>query len=140
MSDTLTMTEQEILDQIQREVAENRVFVFMKGTPEMPRCGFSNQVVQILNHLNVEYGARDVLTDPRIREVLSGWSQWPTIPQVFVDGELIGGCDITTELFQNGELQKLVGSEAARRHDAGSLRDDVVVMALERNEAPPVTP
>ena len=113
MSDTLTMTEQEVLDQIQREVAENRVFVFMKGTPEMPRCGFSNQVVQILNHLSVEYGARDVLTDPRIREVLSGWSQWPTIPQVFVDGELIGGCDITTELFQNGELQKLVGSEAA---------------------------
>jgi monothiol glutaredoxin len=113
MSDTLTMTEQEILDQIQREVADTHVFVFMKGTPEMPRCGFSNQVVQILNHLNVDYGARDVLTDPRIREVLSGWSQWPTIPQVFVDGELIGGCDITTELFQNGELHKIVGSEAA---------------------------
>ena len=59
------MTEQEILDQIRREVADNHVFVFMKGTPEMPRCGFSNQVVQILNHLNVDYGARDVLTDPR---------------------------------------------------------------------------
>jgi len=113
MSDTLTMTEEEILDQIRREVSDNRVFVFMKGTPEMPRCGFSNQVVQILNHVKVEYGARDVLTDPRIREVLGAWSQWPTIPQVFVDGELIGGCDITTELFQSGKLQKLLGSEAA---------------------------
>jgi monothiol glutaredoxin len=110
MSDTLAMTEDEILDTIKRETSDNRVFLFMKGTPEMPRCGFSNQVVQILNHLGVEYGARDVLTDPRIREVLSGWSEWPTIPQLFVDGELVGGCDITTELFQNGELQKIVGA------------------------------
>jgi monothiol glutaredoxin len=108
MSDTLTMTDEEILEQIKREVGGNRVFLYMKGTPEMPRCGFSNQVVQILNHLDVEYGARDVLTDPRIRGVLSEWSEWPTIPQLFVDGELVGGCDITTELFQNGELQKLV--------------------------------
>jgi monothiol glutaredoxin len=112
MSDTLTMTDEEILDTIKRETSENRVFLFMKGTPEMPRCGFSNQVVQILNHLGVEYGARDVLTDPRIREVLAGWSEWPTIPQLFVDGELVGGCDITTELFQRGELQKIVGAEA----------------------------
>jgi len=111
MSDTLTMSETEILDQIKSEVSSNKVFVFMKGTPEMPRCGFSNQVVQILNHLGVEYGARDVLTDPRIRMVLSGWSDWPTIPQVFVDGELVGGCDITTELFQSGELKKIVGAE-----------------------------
>ena len=108
MSDTLTLSDQEILEQIQREVADSRVFVFMKGTPEMPRCGFSSQVVQILNHLGVEYGARDILTDPRIRMVLGEWSQWPTIPQVFVAGELVGGCDITTELFQSGELQKMV--------------------------------
>jgi monothiol glutaredoxin len=112
MSDTLTMSEDEILDQIKSEVTGNRVFVYMKGTPEMPRCGFSNQVVQILNHLGVEYGARDVLTDPRIRMVLSGYSDWPTIPQLFVDGELVGGCDITTELFQSGELKKIVGAEA----------------------------
>ena len=112
MSDTLTMSEQEILDAIQSEVAGNKVFLYMKGTPEMPRCGFSNQVVQILNHLGVEYGARDILVDPRIRVVLSGWSDWPTIPQLFVDGKLVGGCDIVTEMFQEGELQPLVGAEA----------------------------
>lgn len=111
MSDTLTMSDEEILDQIKSEVTANHVFVYMKGTPEMPRCGFSNQVVQIMNHLGVEYGARDVLTDPRIRMVLAGWSDWPTIPQVFVNGELVGGCDITTELFQSGELKKIVGAE-----------------------------
>ncbi|HWH13793.1 MAG TPA: Grx4 family monothiol glutaredoxin [Miltoncostaeaceae bacterium] len=110
MTDTLTMTDEEILEQIKREVSGNHVFLYMKGTPEMPRCGFSNQVVQILNHLGVEYGARDILTDPRIRMVLSEYSEWPTIPQLFVDGELVGGCDITTELFQRGELQKLVGA------------------------------
>ena len=87
MSDTMTMTDQEILDQIKAEVAENRVFLYMKGVPEMPRCGFSNQVVQILNHLGVEYGSRDILVDPRIRQVLSGWSDWPTIPQLFVRRE-----------------------------------------------------
>ena len=110
MTDTLTLTEQEILDQIPSEVAENKVFLYMKGTPEMPRCGFSNQVVQILNHLGVEYGARDILVDPRIRQVLSGWSDWPTIPQLFVNGKLVGGCDIVTEMFQEGELQPLVGA------------------------------
>lgn len=112
MSDTLTMSEEQILDQIKREVSDNRVFVFMKGTPEMPRCGFSNQVVQILNHLGVEYGARDILTDPRIRVVLSQWSDWPTTPQLFIDGELVGGCDITTEMFNSGELQKLLGQNS----------------------------
>ena len=112
MTDTLAMTEQEILDQITSEVAANRVFLYMKGVPEMPRCGFSNQVVQILNHVGVEYGSRDILVDPRIREVLSGWSDWPTIPQLFVGGKLVGGCDIVTEMFQEGELQQLLGTEA----------------------------
>ena len=83
----------------------------MKGTPEMPRCGFSNQVVQILNHVGVDYGARDILVDPRIRVVLSSWSEWPTIPQLFVDGELVGGCDIVTEMFASGELADVVGVE-----------------------------
>ena len=110
MTETLTLSEQEILDQIQAEVAANKVFLYMKGTPEQPRCGFSNQVVQILNHLGVEYGARDILVDPRIRQVLSGWSDWPTIPQLFVDGKLVGGCDIVTEMFEEGELQPLVGA------------------------------
>ena len=108
MSDTITMSEQEILGQIQSEVGDNRVFLYMKGTPDAPRCGFSNQVVQILNIVGAEYGARDILADPRIREVLSSWSDWPTIPQLFVDGKLVGGCDITTEMYQAGELQELL--------------------------------
>lgn len=108
-TDTLTMSEEQILDQIRAEVAENRVFLYMKGTPDMPRCGFSNQVVQILNILGVEYGARDILVDPRLRVVLSDWSEWPTIPQLFVDGKLVGGCDIVTEMYQDGELQELLG-------------------------------
>lgn len=108
MSDMTEMTEQEILDGITSEVAENRVFLYMKGTPDQPMCGFSNQVVQILNHLGADYGARDILPDPRIRQVLSSWSDWPTIPQLFVDGKLVGGCDIATEMFQAGELQELL--------------------------------
>jgi monothiol glutaredoxin len=110
-TDVSTLTDEQILEQITSEVAASRVFLYLKGTPEMPRCGFSNQVVQILNHLGVEYGSRDILADPRIRQVLSGWSDWPTIPQLFVDGKLVGGCDIVTEMFQEGELQPLVGAE-----------------------------
>lgn len=108
MTDTLSLTDAELLDQITSEVAEHRVFLYMKGTPDEPRCGFSNQVVQILKLTGAEFGARDVLPDPRIREVLSSWSEWPTIPQLFVDGKLVGGCDITTELYQSGELKELV--------------------------------
>ncbi len=113
MTDTIAMTEAEILDQIQREVADHRIFLYMKGTPEMPACGFSFRVVQILNHLGVDYGARNVLEDPRVRQVLSSWSDWPTIPQLFVDGKLVGGCDIVTEMFQDGELQKVLPGVAA---------------------------
>lgn len=111
MSDTLTMSEVEILDQIKGEVDGNRVFLYMKGTPDEPRCGFSNQVVQILNHVGSDYDARDILADPRIRVVLSEWSNWPTIPQLFVDGKLVGGCDIVTEMFQEGELQQALGAD-----------------------------
>lgn len=111
MSDTLTMTDAEILDQIKAETTNNRVFLYLKGTPDAPRCGFSNQVVQILNITGAEFGSRDVLADPRIREVLSDYSDWPTIPQLFVDGKLVGGCDITTEMYQSGELQELLGAK-----------------------------
>lgn len=110
MSNTLTMSETEILDQIKGEVTDNRVFLYMKGVPDEPRCGFSSQVVQILSHLDVDYEARDILVDPRIRAVLSEWSDWPTIPQLFVDGKLVGGCDIVTEMFQDGELQQVLGA------------------------------
>lgn len=113
MTDMITMTEEEILGQIQQETSENRVFLYMKGTPDAPRCGFSNQVVMILSHVGAEYEARDILVDPRIRQVLSEWSDWPTIPQLFVDGKLVGGCDIVTEMFQEGELEPVLKAPAA---------------------------
>jgi monothiol glutaredoxin len=110
MSDVSTMTEDEILEAIKSEVAANRVFLYMKGTPDAPACGFSMRVVQILELVGVEYGSRNILEDPRVRMVLSQWSDWPTIPQLFVDGKLVGGCDIVTELYQDGELQQMLPS------------------------------
>ncbi len=112
MSDMLTMTDEEILAQIKSEVGENCVFLYMKGTKDQPMCGFSNQVVQILNHLGADYEARDILPDPRIRQVLSEYSDWPTIPQLFVDGKLVGGCDIVTEMFQAEELKPVIDGAA----------------------------
>jgi monothiol glutaredoxin len=85
-------------------IAENRVIVFMKGTPEAPGCGFSARTVAALQALEVPFAAVDVLPDPRIRQELSAISEWPTIPQLFVGGELIGGCDIVTEMYESGEL------------------------------------
>ena len=89
---------------IETLVASSPIFVFMKGSKLMPQCGFSNNVVQILNHYGVEYKDINVLTDPNIRLKLSEHSGWPTIPQLFVKGELIGGADITNELHQSGQL------------------------------------
>ncbi len=113
MSDITTMTEEQILDQIKSEVTGNRVFLYMKGTPEAPGCGFSMRVVQILEQVGTEYKSRDILEDARVRQMLSGWSDWPTIPQLFLDGKLVGGCDIVTELFQDGELQPMLQPAAA---------------------------
>lgn len=93
---------------IEKLIADNKIMVFMKGTKMMPQCGFSNQVVQILNILGVPYETLDVLADPEIREGIKAYSNWPTIPQVYINKEFIGGCDIMTELYQNGELQQMV--------------------------------
>ena len=97
---------------IEHAISEHRVILFMKGTPEQPMCGFSARTVAILESLGQPFAAVDVLPDPRIREELSALSNWPTIPQLFVDGELIGGCDIVTEMYQSGELQQTLGLEA----------------------------
>jgi monothiol glutaredoxin len=105
------MTNEQIRGEIKRAIEEERVMLFMKGTPDMPRCGFSARVAQILNASKVEYAAMDILPDPRIREELSGLSGWPTIPQLFVDGELVGGADIVTEMFETGELAEALGTE-----------------------------
>ncbi|MFD2678982.1 Grx4 family monothiol glutaredoxin [Camelimonas lactis] len=93
--------------QIDNEVKSNDVVLFMKGTPDFPQCGFSGQVAQILGYLGVTYKGVNVLADAAVREGIKAYSNWPTIPQLYVKGEFIGGCDIVREMFQAGELQEL---------------------------------
>ncbi len=102
------MSEQAVHDWIRKAVANNDVVVFMKGTKTFPQCGFSAQVAQILAHMGVDYKDINVLEDMGIREGIKSFSQWPTIPQVYVKGEFVGGCDIVREMFQQGELQQLL--------------------------------
>src|SRR5215211_1975525 len=105
------MTNTEIREFIDNAIKENPVMLFMKGTPHQPACGFSARTSACLNALGVKYAALDILPDPRIREELSGLSGWPTIPQLFVGGELVGGCDIVTEMYETGELAEKLGVE-----------------------------
>ena len=98
----------DLKEQIQSTIDDNMVVLYMKGTKEMPMCGFSNSVVQVMNSYGIPYVDVNVLTDPEIRMNLSEISNWPTIPQLFIEGELVGGCDITLELHQSGELKKLL--------------------------------
>ena len=112
------MTNEEIHDFIENAIGENRVMLFMKGTPEQPACGFSMRTSAALNALGVEYAALDILPDPRIRQELSAISNWPTIPQLFVEGELIGGCDIVTEMYESGELAELLGVDQPDEDEA----------------------
>jgi len=93
-----------IREAIAEAIGEHKVILFMKGTPEAPACGFSARTVAILQELEAPFAAVDVLPDPRIRQELSAISSWPTIPQLFIDGELVGGCDIVTEMYESGEL------------------------------------
>ena len=93
-----------IRDAITEAIAEHKVILFMKGTPEAPACGFSARTVAALQDLETPFAAVDILPDPRIRQELSAISNWPTVPQLFVDGELIGGCDIVMEMYESGEL------------------------------------
>jgi len=103
------MTDQNpIRDAIQQAISEHPVLLFMKGTPEAPACGFSARTVGALQALDAPFAAVDILPDPRIRQELSALSNWPTIPQLFVDGELVGGCDIVTEMYESGELADLL--------------------------------
>ena len=94
-----------INDFIDNEVKSNPVVLFMKGTPDFPQCGFSGQVVQILNYLGIDYKGHNVLASDDLRQGIKDYSQWPTVPQLYVKGEFIGGCDIVREMFQAGELQ-----------------------------------
>ena len=97
-----------IKDQIQEDIKKNKVIVYMKGMPDSPQCGFSAQVVNILKSYQVPFAARNVLDDQQLRQGIKDFTQWPTIPQVFIQGEFIGGCDIITEMHNNGELEKLL--------------------------------
>lgn len=97
-----------VKERIDQLINQHKIMVFMKGTKLMPQCGFSNNVVQILNTLGVSYETVNVLDDPELRQGIKDYSNWPTIPQVYVNGEFIGGSDVMIELYQNGELQQMV--------------------------------
>ncbi|NHN85965.1 Grx4 family monothiol glutaredoxin [Acetobacter musti] len=96
---------------IQSLIEENPVMLFMKGTADFPQCGFSSRVVQILNHIGVPFKTENVLSDPELREGIKVFSDWPTIPQLYIKGEFIGGCDIVSEMAQSGELQSLLAEK-----------------------------
>ncbi len=97
-----------VFERIKQEITDNDVVVFMKGTPVFPQCGFSATVVQVLTHLGVRFKGIDVLQDPGLRQGVKDFTSWPTIPQLYVKGEFVGGCDIIREMFQSGELQQLL--------------------------------
>src|SRR5581483_7017686 len=124
------MSDNSMRDAIQSAIDENPVLLFMKGTPEQPACGFSARTVAMLQSLGRPFAAVDILPDPRIRQELSALSNWPTIPQLFVDGELIGGCDIVTEMYQSGELQEVLGLDEAPAQEPP---------AAESAQAPPLS-
>ena len=98
--------------EIEQDVKNNKVMLYMKGTPESPMCGFSAQVVNILRSYEIPFAAKNVLESPDLRQGIKDYTDWPTIPQVFIDGQFMGGCDIITEMHQNGELAKLLGKTA----------------------------
>ena len=98
----------DILQKIESEVKSNKVVIFMKGTKDAPQCGFSAAVVDVFKMLGVDFVTEDVLADNELREGVKKYTNWPTIPQVFIDGKFIGGCDITRELFQTGELKNML--------------------------------
>jgi monothiol glutaredoxin len=118
-------------EQIENAISENPVILFMKGTPDQPMCGFSARTVAILQSVGQPFAAVNILPDPRIRAELSSLSNWPTIPQLFIDGELVGGCDIITEMYESGELHQALGL------DNGAT--DEPAPAPETAQAPPLT-
>ncbi len=102
------MSDQDTFDRIRQEISTNDVVLFMKGTKAFPQCGFSGRVTQILNHMGITFRDINVLEDQAIREGIKQFTNWPTIPQLYVKGEFVGGADIITEMFQSGELEELV--------------------------------
>jgi monothiol glutaredoxin len=103
----------DVMEKIKKQVDENPIVLYMKGTPQMPSCGFSSRTAQALQGCGVEFAYVNILADPEIFENLPRFADWPTFPQLYINGELIGGCDITLELFQKGELQKMTKEAAS---------------------------
>ena len=106
------MSDAPIEDRIRKEIAGNAVMLYMKGTAMFPQCGFSARVVQILNHVGVPFATANVLEDAELRDGIKQFSNWPTVPQLYVNGEFVGGCDIVTEMFQSGELAPMLKQAA----------------------------
>ena len=119
-----------IRDAIAEAIRDNQTILFMKGTPDAPACGFSARTVAALQALDAPFAAVDILPDPRIRQELSAISNWPTIPQLFFEGELVGGCDIVLEMFESGELAQTLGAEQA---------DGAVAVAQDDGGAAPLS-
>ena len=109
------MMEKTIHDRIRESIETSDVVLFMKGTPLFPQCGFSSRAVAILDHLGVEYASHDVLADPELRQGIKDFSSWPTVPQLYVKGEFIGGSDIMMEMYESGELQAMLDSNGVPR-------------------------
>ena len=107
----------DVLDRIRKTVSDNSVVLYMKGTPQFPMCGFSSRAAQALKTVGAQFASVNVLEDPEVRANLPRYSNWPTFPQLFINGELIGGCDIALELYESGELQRMV-AEAAKQATA----------------------
>jgi monothiol glutaredoxin len=125
----MSTVEQQISEEIQKAISGNEVILFMKGTPDQPRCGFSARTVAALEALGAPFAAVDILPDPRIRQQLSALSNWPTIPQLFVKGELVGGADIVAEMYESGELADVLGVD--RRAGAAPGGDDNAPLTIE---------
>ena len=105
------MVDQNVKDRIEQDINGNDVVLYMKGTPVFPQCGFSAAVVQVLSHVGVKFKGINILEDPGLRQGLKEFSNWPTFPQLYVKGELVGGCDIVREMYENGELQQLLADK-----------------------------
>ena len=112
------MSDNPIFEQIKQETADNEVVLFMKGSPTFPQCGFSAVAVEILNRLGVPFKGIDVLADPAIRQGIKDFSDWPTIPQLYVKGEFVGGCDIMREMYESGELDTFMTDQQVAREEA----------------------
>jgi monothiol glutaredoxin len=104
----------EVIERIQSAITDNRICIFMKGNRNFPMCGFSAATIEVFEQLAVPYGTVDVLSDPELRDGIKVYSNWPTIPQVYVDGKFVGGCDIIREMYETGELQELVKSAVSQ--------------------------